>query len=57
MIEERREFINETIRMLNTIEGKLTDVRYHGKTALEYIREKRIKLNKLLEREKEGGGK
>jgi len=47
MNNERIDFINKTIRMLNTIEGKLTDNRGG---ALEYIRNTRKKLQRKLEK-------
>ena len=46
-ISERIDFINKTIRMLNTIEGKLTDNRGGS---LKYIRETRTKLIEKLKK-------
>lgn len=52
MNPERIEFINKTIRILNAIEGKLTD----GRDVLGYIRETRKKLEDKINKEK-GEGK
>jgi hypothetical protein len=47
MKEERKEFINKTIRVLNRVEGMITDNHHSYYDILKYLRETRKKLEEL----------